>query len=522
MDETGSIFTAKDLERLAEHGISQEEASSQIAYLRDGRSYLQLEGSGSIEYGIMRIKQDEMPYYLDLWDRYRYDPQHRITKFVPASGAATRMFQHLYELLDAGAKSQEELSEEQRYFFEHIEEFAFFGELSESCLRNEWSTVAKLLEGGRYDLVAKSLLTERGLNYGHLPKGLVPFHKYPGKYIRTAATEHLAEGALYTKNSNGVVHLHYTVSPEHIDFFRQHLERATPRIEGDYGVIIESSFSTQNCSSDTLALDEEGMPFRTEEGDLLFRPGGHGALIDNLADLESDVIFIKNIDNVTMEHLKSNTILYKKLLGGVLLSVQERIFGYLRQLERGKCSHSQLEEMVDFLHKVLCIQLPQIDLLGDKELAERIQQKLNRPIRVCGMVRNDGEPGGGPYIVREADGSTSLQIVEASQIDKSSERDASILAASSYFNPVDIVCSPYDFKGQHFHLQDYVNKRTAFVATKSQNGKQLQALERPGLWNGAMHHWNTIFVEVPSDTFTPVKTVTDLLRQEHREVDDLD
>ena len=264
------------------------------------------------------------------------------------------------------------------------------------------------------------------------------------------------------------------------------------------------------------------MPFRTEEGDLLFRPGGHGALIDNLADLESDVIFIKNIDNVTMEHLKSNTILYKKLLGGVLLAVQEHIFGYLRQLERGKCSHSQLEEMVDFLHKVLCIQLPQIDLLGDKELAERIQQKLNRPIRVCGMVRNDGEPGGGPYIVREADGSTSLQIVEASQIDKSNERDASILASSSYFNPVDIVCSPYDFKGQHFHLQDYVNKRTAFVATKSQNGKQLQALERPGLWNGAMHHWNTIFVEVPSDTFTPVKTVTDLLRQEHREVDDLD
>jgi len=402
------------------------------------------------------------------------------------------------------------------------EEFAFFGELSESCLRNEWSTVAKLLEGGRYDLVAKSLLTERGLNYGHLPKGLVPFHKYPGKYIRTAATEHLAEGALYTKNSNGVVRIHYTVSPEHIDFFRQHIERASSRIEGDYGVIIESSFSTQNSSSDTLALDEEGMPFRTEEGDLLFRPGGHGALIDNLAALESDVIFIKNIDNVTMEHLKSNTILYKKLLGGVLLAVQERIFGYLRQLDKGKCSHSQLEEMVDFLHKVLCIQLPQIDLLGDKELAERIQQKLNRPIRVCGMVRNDGEPGGGPYIVREADGSTSLQIVEVSQIDKSSERDASILASSSYFNPVDIVCSPYDFKGQHFHLQDYVNKRTAFVATKSQNGKQLQALERPGLWNGAMHHWNTIFVEVPSDTFTPVKTVTDLLRQEHRGVDDLD
>lgn len=522
MDETKSIFTTEDLEQLAQHGISQEEAEFQIAYLRDGKSYLNLEGSSSLEYGIMRIKPEEMPYYLDLWDRYRSDSRHKVSKFVPASGAATRMFQYLYELLDAGEKSKEELSEEQRYFFDHIEEFAFFGELSEICLRNEWSTVAKLLEGGRYDLVAKSLLTASGMNYGNLPKGLIPFHKYPGKLIRTAATEHLAEGALYTKNRDGVVRVHYTVSPEHIDFFRQYIERTRLRIEDDYGVLIESSFSTQSSSSDTLALNEEGMPFRTEEGKLLFRPGGHGALIDNLAAIESEVIFIKNIDNVTMEHLKSNTILYKKLIGGVLLTVQERIFGYLRLLERGKYSHQQLEEMVDFLRKTLCINLPQIDLLGDKEVAERIHQKLNRPIRVCGMVRNDGEPGGGPYIVREADGSTSLQIVEASQIDKNNERDAAILAASTYFNPVDIVCSPYDYKGQHFCLQDYVNKRTAFVSTKSRNGKILQALERPGLWNGAMDHWNTLFVEVPSDTFTPVKTVTDLLRPEHQGVDDLD
>ncbi len=522
MEETESLFSPTDLEQLAEHGISQEEATEQIAYLREGKSYLNLEGSCSLERGIMQVPSYEMPYYLDLWEEYRANPSHKICKFVPASGAATRMFQQLYELLDKGSLDPEELSTEQRHFFDHIESFPFFGELSETCLRNEWSTVGKLLEGGRYDLVVKSLLSPSGMNYGHQPKGLIPFHKYPDKYIRTAATEHLVEGALYTKNRDGIVRVHYTVSPEHSDFFRQHIERSRGRIEGDYGVIVESSFSCQSSGSDTLALDEEGNPFRTHDGKLLFRPGGHGALIENLNALESDIIFIKNIDNVSMDHLKSNTILYKKLIGGILLAVQERIFGYLHQLERGRNSHTQLEEIVHFLDETLCIKIPQIDLLNDKDLAERLVQKLNRPIRVCGMVRNDGEPGGGPYIVRDSDGSTSLQIVETSQIDPNNEHDVALQQGSKYFNPVDIVCSPYNYKGEHFNLPDYVNKRTAFVSHKSKDGKKLLALERPGLWNGAMDHWNTLFVEVPSDTFTPVKTVVDLLRNEHQSTDDLD
>lgn len=515
--EQENPFTEEDLQQLHEHGIPPEEALRQIALMRSGSFYPHLEGSASLEYGVISVASEEKPLYLRAWEEYCAHPQHKILKFVPASGAASRMFQELYTLLSLPEPiDRETLTPAQQFFFEHINDFPFFGELSEACLRNEWSPISKLINNGRYATIAQSLLLKEGMNYGSLPKGLLLFHKYSDKKVRTAAAEHLVEAALYTKNSDGHIHLHFTVSPEHLELFRNHLERARQRVEDLYGVLCHYSLSIQEPSSDTLAIDEHGMPFRTSEGKLLLRPGGHGALIHNLNAIEADVIFIKNIDNVIPDHLKGNTILYKKLLGGVLVVVRDKIFEYIKLIEKGKANRTQLEEMVLFLHNTLCIEIPQKEILGDRELSDRILHFLNRPLRVCGMVRNEGEPGGGPYIVKEADGTTSLQILESSQINLEDERSLEIWKAGSFFNPVDIVCSTVDHKGEHFDLTAFVNERTSFLSQKSYEGKKLTTLERPGLWNGAMDRWNTLFIEVPGDTFTPVKTVNDLLRPTHQ------
>lgn len=519
-----TLFTSEDIEQLLQHGISEEEAHRQIAQIRAGSSFPQLIGSASLEFGITTIPPEEREYYLKAWEEFCANPKHKIVKFVPASGAASRMFQELYALFDQEKELQEKesLTPLQREFFERITDFAFYSELSEACLRNEWSPINKLIEGGRFDAIARSLLSEKGMNYGSLPKGLILFHKYPEKQSRTPIAEHLAEAALYTKNRDGKVHLHFTVSPEHLEFFRNHTDRVRRRMEDNFGILCDNTFSIQSPATDTLALDTEGNPFRTQEGKLLLRPGGHGALIKNLNEINADLIFIKNIDNVVPDHLKGTTILYKKLLGGILVALRERIFSYLYLLEKGRVGRSQLEEILDFMYRTLCIDIPQKDLLGEKELIERLIAKLNRPIRVCGMVRNEGEPGGGPYVIKEADGTTSLQILETSQIDRTDPRSLEIWQTSTFFNPVDLVCATTDYKGNHFDLPSFVNERTAFLARKSYEGRELIALERPGLWNGAMDKWNTLFVEVPNDTFTPVKTVNDLLRPCHQGITNYD
>ncbi|MDO4722001.1 DUF4301 family protein [Porphyromonas circumdentaria] len=514
-----NLFSEEDIQYLEERGISKEETLRQIDLIQAGSSYQLLEGSASLEYGIISLSDEEKPKYLEVWSDYCSNPQHRIMKFVPASGAASRMFKDLYPLLSQEEPiDEEDLTPEQQLFFDHINDFAFLGELSEACLRNEWSPISKLINNGRYATIAKSLLLKEGMNYGTLPKGLLLFHKYSDKKVRTAAMEHLVEAALYTKNREGQIYLHFTVSPEHIEMFKGHLDRTRQRVEEQFGVLCNYTFSIQSPSTDTLALTPEGLPFRTKGGKLLLRPGGHGALIHNLNELKADVIFIKNIDNVTPDHLKGNTILYKKLLGGVLVVLRERIFNYIRLVEKGKVGRAQLEEIALFLHQTLCIDIPQKEILGDKELSDRILHCLNRPLRICGMVRNEGEPGGGPYIVKEADGTTSLQILESSQIDQKDERSVEIWKAGTFFNPVDIVCSTVDYKGEHFNLMDFVNERTSFLSEKTYEGEKLISLERPGLWNGAMDKWNTLFVEVPSNTFTPVKTVNDLLRPSHQGV----
>ena len=368
---------------------------------------------------------------------------------------------------------------------------------------------------GAYKEVAANLLNAAGLNYGALPKGLLKFHKYENG-TRTPLEEHLVEGALYAAGKNGKVNVHFTVSPEHKDLFRALVEEKVKDYSSRYNVDYCVTFSEQKPSTDTIAADMDNHPFRDEKGKLLFRPGGHGALIENLNDLDADIVFIKNIDNVVPDRLKDDTVLYKKLIAGVLVTLQKQAFEYLELLDSGKYTREQVEEIIRFVQQKLFCRRADIKDMEDGDLVLYLKKKLNRPMRVCGMVKNVGEPGGGPFLAYNADGTVSLQILESSQIDMNDPEKKAMFEKGTHFNPVDLVCALRDYKGRKFNLPDYVDKSTGFISRKSKNGKDLKALELPGLWNGAMSDWNTVFVEVPLSTFNPVKTVNDLLRPQHQ------
>lgn len=518
------LFSEDDLRQLEERGISLAEASRQVQDIRNGFPYLDIQASASLERGIVRLDREEEAYYMDAWQEYLSQPEANVCKMVPASGAASRMFKGLFAFVDGDIKDdkakddknyKEPDTPELQRFFDELSHFAFYDKLGMACLRTHWTNLSKLIEDKRYVQIVKTLLNEKGLNYGQLPKGMLLFHRY-AKGGCTAAEEHLVEGAMYARNGSGKVRVHFTVSPEHRAHFESTLESARPFFEDKFGVFYEITYSEQKPSTDTLALTPEGDIFRKGDGTMLFRPGGHGALISNLGDLDADIVFIKNIDNVVPDHLKAETVMNKKLLGGVLIKLREQIFAYTKLLERGKATASQLSEICQFLENTLCISVPERLEEQPAELQEWLLRKLDRPIRVCGMVRNQGEPGGGPFLIREADGSTSLQILESSQINTADEEQRAFFESGGYFNPVDLVCSLRNHKGEKYELADYVNPKTAFLASKSQSGRELIALERPGLWNGAMHHWTTVFVDVPIETFNPVKEVNDLLRPEHQ------
>jgi hypothetical protein len=323
------------------------------------------------------------------------------------------------------------------------------------------------------------------------------------------------EGALYA-SSNGESHIHFTVSHDHLDLFKQRVAEKKNFYEKKFGIHYDISFSEQKPSTDTIAANPDNTPFRNDDGTLLFRPGGHGALIENLNDIDADVIFIKNIDNVVPDRLKGDTVQWKKVIGGVLVQAQRKIFDYLKVLDSGLYNHEKLEEIIRFVQHELCCRKADIKQLEDAELVIYLRKKLNRPLRVCGVVKNVGEPGGGPFLAYNQDGTVSPQILESSQIDKSNEAYVKMFTSGTHFNPVDLVCATKDYQGHPFHLPDYVDHNTGFISSKSKNGRQLKALELPGLWNGAMSDWNTIFVEVPLSTFNPVKTVNDLLREAHQ------
>ncbi|MBR6078417.1 MAG: DUF4301 family protein, partial [Paludibacteraceae bacterium] len=372
----------------------------------------------------------------------------------------------------------------------------------------------ELIGAKEYKKVASAMLGSEGMNYGKLPKGLLLFHKYAAG-ARTPLEEHLVEAALYA-SSAGVANIHFTVSAEHKELFKKLVSEKANEYSEKFGVKYNISFSEQKSSTDTIAATVDNKPFRTADGKLLFRPGGHGALIENLNDIDSDVVFIKNIDNVVPDSLKGDTVEYKQVIAGILVSLQKKAFEYLKKLESGEYSHSELEEMIRFLQNDLCCRNQEIKHFEDSELVIYLKKKFNRPMRVCGVVKNVGEPGGGPFLVQNEDGSVSLQILESSQINMADEKSKKMFENGSYFNPVDLVCATKDKDGKRFDLLKYVDKKAGFISQKSKDGKELKALELPGLWNGAMSDWNTVFVEVPLSTFNPVKTVNDLLREQHQ------
>lgn len=507
------MLTQEDKALLAKKGISEEQIAAQLACFEKGFPFLKLEAAASIGNGIVATSDSERDVYIKAWEAYKNEGGHVVTKFVPASGAASRMFKNLFEFL--GADYDEPTTDFEKKFFSQIEHFAFYADLNEACRRNAGKDIPVLLAGKDYKAVVANLLEAAGLNYGALPKGLLKFHKYEDG-ARTPLEEHLVEGALYAAGADGKVNVHFTVSPEHRSLFEQLVGEKAAKYAEKYGVEYHVSFSEQKPSTDTIAADMDNRPFRDDKGHLVFRPGGHGALIENLNDLDSDIVFVKNIDNVVPDRLKADTVTYKQVLAGVLVTLQKKAFDYLRLIDSGQYTHEQIEEMICFVQQELYCRKHDIKDLEDGDLILYLKSKLNRPMRVCGMVKNVGEPGGGPFLAYNADGTVSLQILESSQIDMKDPEKKAMFEKGTHFNPVDLVCAIRDYQGRKFDLLRYVDPATGFISYKSKNGKDLKALELPGLWNGSMSDWNTVFVEVPLSTFNPVKTVNDLLREQHQ------
>ncbi len=498
-------LSEKDLQQIAQRGISQEQIETQLHEFETGFPFLRLEAAAAIGRGIVAPDADERKDYIAAWEDYKAEG-HRIVKFVPASGAASRMFKNIFAFVDG--ENDVPTTDFEKKYFDEIERFAFYDALDAVCVKNEGKGIRALIAEGNYKAVAANMLSKDGLNYGQLPKGMLLFHKYDDG-ARTPMEEHLVEGALYAA-SKGESHVHFTVSHEHMDFFRQKVAEKADGFAQKYGVSYDITFSEQKPSTDTIAANPDNTPFRESDGSLLFRPGGHGALIENLNEIDADVIFIKNIDNVVPDRLKPETVEWKQIIAGVLVTLQQKAFAYLRLLDAG-ATDEQLAEIAQFVEKCLCV-----DPKGNKVDADYLRSKLDRPMRVCGVVKNVGEPGGGPFLTYNQDGTVSLQILESSQIDTKNEEYMKMFTQGTHFNPVDLVCAVRDYKGQPYDLPKFVDKSTGFISSKSKSGKELKALELPGLWNGAMSNWSTVFVEVPLGTFNPVKTVNDLLREQHQ------
>lgn len=515
----GELFSARDLRQMAALGIAPAEAARQIEIFRNPPPFTRVLRPCRPGDGIRQVSladHDDLLSHFDTAAR-----RGRVGKLVPASGAASRMFKELLSFLASPPETPP--SATVRSFFENLPRFAFYEDLA-AALYSDGIDLDQAVRKGDRRVVLSHLLEKPGLGYAECPKGLLLFHRYP-EGPRTPFEEHLVEAAAIERSDDGLCLLHFTVSPEHQEDFERLLDRVRPGLEERFDCRFEVSFSTQRHATDTLAVDPRNQPFRLEDGSLLFRPGGHGALIDNLNDLGRegwDIVLLKNIDNVVPNGRKEVVHLWKRLLGGCLLVAREQAFVHLDRLEaldgaRGDQAEAVLREAGEFLEVELCRPLPAGFAKAKAVERQRfLMDALDRPIRVCGVVRNQGEPGGGPFWVESPSGGISPQIVETSQIDPKDPEQQAALAASTHFNPVDIVCGLRDRHGRPYDLHHYVDPATVFIAEKSHEGKPLKALERPGLWNGAMAGWNTVFVEVPDATFAPVKTVMDLLRPEHQ------
>lgn len=515
------MFTEKDIIQISSKEISIQDIEKQLSYFKKGFPFINLVAPATPENGLHTFSESQISELVSYFEKHYQD--YDIVKFVPASGAASRMFKHLFEFKEKFPGAKINLSEIEHdknlksahQFFTNLSSFAFYSDLK-STLNNDGLLIEDLLNSGDYSTILDYLLGEKGLNYADLPKGLLTFHGYENG-SRLAVEEHLVESAVYSTDGNKVSQLHLTVSPEHLDKFKKAIADRNDIYEQLFGISIHVTYSQQKASTDIIAVDMANNPFRLDNGKLLFRPGGHGALIENLNDLDTEIVFIKNIDNIVPDNLRDTTYTYKKAIGGLLFQLQEKAFNMLELLDNGNLNDKELAEAKEFAEKDLNIVVPNAYKGYDKmDQIDFLFNKLNRPIRVCGMVKNEGEPGGGPYWVINENDEISLQIVESSQMDMDSSDQEKIVSKATHFNPVDLVCGIRNFKGDKFNLKEYIDVNTGFISQKSQNGKDLKAQELPGLWNGAMADWITIFIETPLITFNPVKTINDLLRPEHQ------
>lgn len=507
------MFTEKDLQLMASKGISESVIEAQLKRFETGFPWLKLEAAATVGNGITRLDAKQQSQCIKVWKDFQGGGA-TIEKFQPASGAASRMFKNLFAFINEGKSAPE--TDFERQFFEGITQFAFYPQLNKTCVNLYQSNVGELIAAGRFADVLKALLLPEGMNYGSLPKGLLKFHSAAAGTVHTPLEEHLEEGAQYAADSRRCVSIHFTVSPEHRAGFEKLIKSKVPLMEKVWGVKYDISLSEQKASTDTIAVNMDNTPYRDAKGNLLFRPAGHGALLENLNERNADVVFIKNVDNVVPLRLRSVSTRYKKIIGGYLIQVQRQIKKYLEMLDKGNVKPGDLKAMLRFASQTLCILDKATETMDNDALAAWLRDKFNRPIRVCGVVPNEGEPGGGPYLAYNADGSASPQILESAQINPDDPAAVEMMKSGTHFNPVDLVCYIKDYKGIKFDLRKFVDEETGFISIKSKDGVDIKALELPGLWNGSMSNWNTIFIEVPIDTFNPVKTVNDLLRRTHQ------
>ena len=511
------MFSDSDLKQIEEHQLSVELINQQIENFKKGFPPSDLVDNITFESGLQSLTDEQAEELIKFYESNLKGLE--LIKFVPASGAASRMFKSLFAFLNDYKGTEEDYAKMTAdqgsgsvfTFFKKIEQFAFFNDLKEKYQEVTGNGLEEDQLKKQYTNILDTLLNEPGINYGSLPKGLLKFHQY-GDYSRTPVEEHMVEGAQYAQDADGNVKIHFTVSPDHMEKFKEHVSEITSKYETEFDVKISVTYSIQKPSTDTIAVDMNNEPFRNDDGSLLFRPAGHGAILENLNDLDADIVFLKNIDNVVPDHLKGDTIKFKKVIAGVLLQYKQKVDDALSALENG----SGVSEAESLIEELGYKPSDSYSSLSDSEKVEFLKGKLHRPLRICGMVKAEGDTGGGPFWVRGKDGSVSLQVVETAQIDLNDPSQKAIFSKSTHFNPVDVVCSLKDKDGVKFDLLKYRDLDAGFITEKSKDGKELKAQELPGLWNGSMADWNTVFVEVPMITFNPVKSVNDLLKAEHQ------
>lgn len=513
-------FSQKDIAQIQEKGLSLKGIEDQIAIFKRGNKAVKILAAATLGNGISQVDNKQSEKLIFIFEDLKHNL--KLLSFIPASGAATRMFKELYVFIENFDPDKDSLQEYFRrnenkkleLFLSELHKLPFYEETLSSAIKN-FPEFNNSPAGTQNYYLVKSMLFEPGLELGNFPKGLVPFHKYK-EFTATAFEEHLCETDTYAEKNNKA-NLHFTVSKEHLDKFKKEYDEIRTRVEEQTGTTFRIGFSFQDPKTDTIAVDPSNEIFRSSTGEMFFRPGGHGALIENLNNLDSDLVFIKNIDNLVIASNRKEVAFYKKMLAGYLLKVQQECFYYLEILDAQDFSETSLQQIIQFSKDQLSLSFSSdVESLSEAEQVLKLKQLLNRPLRVCGMVKNEGEPGGGPFLVEFENGESSLQIIEGAQIDVKNPQQKEIAQNSTHFNPVDLVCGLKDYKGEKFDLNKFVDPEMSFITSKTKDGKDLKALELPGLWNGAMAKWNTVFVEVPVSTFNPVKTIADLLKSSHQ------